>query len=589
MKTLIIVESPHKAQLIQGFLDDSYIVMASKGHITELAKGGKFGIGVDIENNFTPRYILSPDKVETLQDLMNAAKEVDLIVLASDPDREGEAIAWHLAKRLEDMGKPFKRAVFHEIKKTAVLKALNNMRDIDIDMFYSQQSRRILDRIVGFKASPFLMSFFGPKLSAGRVQSVVTRLIVDRDIEIKNHVPEEYWTIGVQLTDGETSFNTKYPYKISDKNTADDLKKRLSNKEYVVSNVVAAEEAKYPTAPLITSTLQRIMSKNHNMNVERTTTASQKVYETGFCTYVRTDSFRTDPEFLEETRQWLTDNNYKIPPKAIQYKNSDAAQDAHECIRPTDITLTPYNNMAIIDPDEKLVYEVIWKCFMASQMLPAVYNTLKVTAHVKNDKSAEVRTSGKALKSKGYLEILGINDTNSIDIPNLKVGDIVKLTDKKPVNVERKQTQPPPRYSEDKLIKTLVEKNIGRPSTYSNLISTVCTRNYVEQKGNVFYSTELGRKITEELIKHFTFLNYNYTAELEKKLDLIADKKVNSLDLLRDFYDAFAKEISSAYLLNGGKICPDCGNPMSEKTAKDGRKFIGCNNYPKCRKIINID
>jgi len=279
----------------------------------------------------------------------------------------------------------------------------------------------------------------------------------------------------------------------------------------------------------------------------------------------------------------LTDNKYQIPTSPNKYKNKDAAQDAHECIRPTEITLLPHDNMAIIDPDEKIVYETIWKYFVASQMMPAIYNTLKVTAHVKGDKTAEVRAAGKALKSKGFLDILQVSDNSSIDIPNLKKGDILKLSGEKAVKMEKKQTQPPPRYSEDKLIKELVSKNIGRPATYADLLSKICTRNYVEKHGQVFHATDLGKKIIDVLKTYFTFMDYDYTAKLENQLDEIEHKKVNHIDMLKKFYPHYKKELDTAYVGYGGCLCDKCGSPMSTRTAKkDGSKFLACSSYPKC-------
>jgi len=591
MKTLVIVESPAKAHHIQDFLGKDYEVMASVGHITELAKGGKFGLGVDVDNNFKPRYVISADKVSVLENLMEAAKRCDNILIASDPDREGEAIAWHLKERLEDFGKPIKRVVFNKISKPVVLKAIKNVRDVDMDLFHAQEARRILDRLVGFMASPFLMNFFGPKLSAGRVQSVVTRMIIDREREIEQFVPETYWTIQVNLSDGKDSFITKYPGKLTNQKTAEDMRDRLAvkNAEYIVSDVTADEEAKYPVAPLVTSTLQRIMSKQHKFSADRTMKAAQSLYESGYCSYIRTDSVRVADETIAEVRTWLKDNNYGLPAKPYSYKNAEAAQDAHECIHPTELTLLPQNNMAIIDPDEKLVYETIWSYFVASQMLPAKYNTLKITAHVKGDKSAEVRASGKALKSKGFLEILGIDDKSSIDIPNLSKGDILRLSDSKSVRLDKKQTQPPPRYSEDKLIKELVTKNIGRPATYADLLSKICTRNYVENKNNVFHATDLGKKITDILAEYFTFMDYDYTAKLEKQLDDIEHKKVDHIDMLKKFYPGFKKELDKAYLGHGGNLCDKCGSPMSTRTnKKDNSTFLSCTNWPKCNNTKSI-
>jgi DNA topoisomerase-1 len=587
MKTLVIVESPSKASKIQGYLGKDFIVMASKGHITDLAKGGKYGLGVDIDNNFKPRYVLMDDKLDVLDNLLAAAKKVDQIFVASDPDREGEAIAWHLANRLEDIGKPIKRMVFNEIKKDKLLKAVKDVRDIDMDLFHSQEARRILDRLVGFMASPFLMNFFGPKLSAGRVQSVVTRMVVDREYEIETFVPDEFWTIQVSLTkDGKEGFLTKYSGRLTTQADANTMKSRLDVKgiEYVVSEVLDEEEKRYPQPPLVTSTLQRLMSKMHGFDAARTMKAAQGLYESGYCTYIRTDSVRVGDDALEEVRQWIKDNNFELPKKAYLYKNKDAAQDAHECIRPSDLSLDPANQMAIINPDEKLVYETIWRCFIASQMVPAIFNTLKVTAHVKSDKLAEVKASGKALKSSGFLDVLGVSDDSKIEIPNLSVGDILNFFGKLPVRMEKKQTQPPPRYSEDKLIKELVNKNIGRPATYAELLSKITARLYVEKKGNVYHATDLGKKITGVLADFFTFMGYDYTAKMEQQLDEVESGKVNHVDMLKKFFPNFKQELDKAYLSQGGTLCEKCGSPMAVRTVKvDGSKFLACSAYPKCK------
>lgn len=587
MKTLVIVESPSKASKIQNYLGKDFIVMASKGHITDLAKGGKYGLGVDLNNGFKPHYVLMDDKLDILDKLLAAAKHVDQIFVASDPDREGEAIAWHLADRLDGVNKPIKRMVFNEIKKDKLQKAVKDVRDIDMNLFHAQEARRILDRLVGFMASPFLMNFFGPKLSAGRVQSVVTRMVVDREREIEAFIPEEFWTIQVCLSnDSKNSFMTKYSGKLTDQVSANNVKAKLSpsNGEYIVSEVISEEEKRYPQPPLVTSTLQRIMSKDYNFDAARTMKAAQGLYESGYCTYIRTDSVRVGDDALTDVRQWISDNGHVLMKKPYLYKNKDAAQDAHECIRPSDLSLDPNNQMAIIDPDEKLVYEIIWKYFIASQMAPAVYNTLKITAHVTNDKSAEVKASGKALKSSGYLDVLGITDDSKIDIPNLNVGDKLSLFGKIPVRLEKKQTQPPPRFSEDKLIKELVNRNIGRPATYADLLSKITNRLYVEKKGNVYHATDLGKKITDVLIEFFTFMGYDYTAKMEHQLDEIEHGKINHIDMLNKFFPHFKQEIDKAYISRGGTLCDKCKSPMAIRTAKaDGSKFLACSAYPKCK------
>lgn len=587
-KTLIIVESPSKGKTIQSYLGDSYIVLASKGHITELAKGGKHGIGIDVKNNFKPHYVLMSDKIDLMDEIINAAKKVEKIIIFSDPDREGESIAWHIAKRLEGIDKPIKRGIINTITKKDILKAIQSPKDIDENLFHAQEARRILDRIVGFSASPFLMNFFGNNLSAGRVQSVVTRMIIDREREIESFVPEDFWTIQVQLENNKGSFATKLVNKITDQKTADRIKKDLSTTDFIISSVIADEEKKYPPPPLVTSMLQRVMSRVHGFDADRTMKAAQTLYESGFCSYLRTDSVRISDDALKEVRDWLDNNSFSIPKKPNIYKNKEAAQDAHECIRPTDVSQLPTDNLGFVNNDEKLVYEMIWRYFVASQMNPAVYNTLKVTAQAQNNSTLEVRASGKALKTNGYLDVFGTSDDSKIDIPMLQIGDVVKLSGSDPVKVEKKQTQPPPRYSVDKLIKELENKEIGRPATYADLLSKISSRNYVEKKGNVFHATELGKKITDVLSDHFSFMNYTYTADLEKILDDIALGKVKHLDMLKGFYPSFKAELDKAYLDLGGHICDKCGSPMISKESKRG-KFLGCSAYPKCYNSKTIE
>jgi len=584
-KSLIIVESPSKANKIQEYLGDEYIVLASKGHIEDIAKGGRFGMGIDIENDFKPHYVLMQDKIATLDELIAATKQCDIIYISSDPDREGESIGWSVAKRLADCDKPIKRVVFNEITKKAIQKAIKGPRDIDMKIVNAQIARRVLDRLVGFMASPFLMNFFGPKLSAGRVQSVITRLVIDKEREIEAFVPEEFWTIQVNLSKDKDSFITKYSGRPTDVKSAEAMRLKLVNaKQYVVSEVLSQEETKYPQPPLITSALQRIMSKDHGVSADKTMLAAQALYESSYISYHRTDSKRVGDDALKEVRDYLTTNNFQIPKKPIVYKNTDAAQDAHECIRPTDLSLLPNSNYAIIDPIEKLVYETIWKYFVASQMTPAIYDTLKITAHVDSDKVAEVKASGKALKTKGYLEILGVDDGQKIEIPMLKVGDICQLSGKYPVKVEKKQTQPPARYSEDKLIKEMVARGVGRPATFSELLSKICVRNYVEKHGQVFHATELGKTITDELVKYFTFMDLNYTAKLEKQLDEIEAGKLDHVDMLKKFFPAFKEELNKAYMQHGSILCEKCNSPMVVRTNKnDGSQYLSCTAYPRCK------
>ena len=592
MKTLVIVESPSKAEKIQSYLGKNYVVLASKGHITDLAKGGTHGLGVDINNGFKPKYVLIDDKLNIVDTLIQKAKEVDQILVASDPDREGEAIAWHLAKRLEDVNKPIKRMVFNEIKKDKILKAVKNVRDINMDLFHAQEARRILDRLVGFTASPFLINFLGSNLSAGRVQSVVTKMVIDREQEIEKFVPEDFWTIQLSLSsDKKNGFLTKFNGKITDEVTAQDIYDKLSekNSEYIVSEVSDDDEKRNPNPPLVTSSLQQIMSKKHGFGADRTMKAAQALYESGYCTYIRTDSVRISDEALDEVRQYLSSNGHAIPAKPNLFKNKDDSQDAHECIRPSDINLIPGQNFAIIDLDEKLVYETIWRHFVSSQMTPAIFSTLKVTAYHKAYPELKVKASGKALKDSGFLEVLQIKDDSKIEIPNLTVGDVLSLFGKSPVKLEKKQTQPPARYSEDKLIKELVNKNIGRPATYAELLSKISNRNYVEKKGNVYHATDLGKKITNMLSQFFTFMQYNYTANMEQQLDEIENGKINHVEMLSNFYSQYKKELDAAYINLGGHLCNKCSSPMASRTAKNtGNKFLACTAYPKCKNTISL-
>lgn len=586
MKTLIIVESPAKGKSIQNYAGKDYKVVACKGHITDLAKGGIHGLGVDVDNKFKPRYVITDDQFETLEMLMDEANQCDQILVASDPDREGEAIAWHLWSRLEDMRKPIKRIEIHEITKKGVQNALKNQRDINMLLFRSQEARRILDRLVGFMASPFLMNFFGPNLSAGRVQSVVTRMVVDREREIEAFKPEEYWVIQAALANkSQHPFVAKYDIRVTNGTDAAAIKTELQGNNldsvFVVSEVDASEEKKKPAPPLVTAKLQQIMSKTHSMGADRTMKAAQALYENGYVTYIRTDSVRINDDAVKNAREWLKDNGYDIPKTVNSFKNKDAAQDAHECIRPTDLTIGPGTPELI--GDEAKVYEVIWKYFLASQMTPAVYNTLKVVIALKSNKKHVLKATGKSLKSEGFLKMLGVTDQSKIDIPDLHEGEELTLFGKEPVTAEQKFTQPPARFSESHLIETLEKKNIGRPATYAELLSKISARNYVEKHGNVYHPTDLGKMITDELVKFFSFMEYDYTADMEDKLDLIATGKVEQLNMLTEFFVPFKSELNKAYTMHGSESCPKCKSPMTLRTAKNGDKFWGCSAYPKCK------
>lgn len=594
MKTLIIVESPNKAKKLRDYVGKDYVVQASRGHITDLAKGGKHGLGVDVEHDFTPRYVIVDDQMETLEMLTKEAEACDQILIASDPDREGEAIAWHLWSRLEDLRKPIKRIEFNEITKKAVQESLKHPRDINMSLFRSQEARRILDRLVGFMASPFLMNFFGSGLSAGRVQSVVTRMVVDREREIEVFKPEEYWVIQAALANtAKESFTAKYDSRVTNATDAAIVKKELLGNQldavYIVNEVDAAEEKKKASPPLVTSKLQQIMSKNHSISADRTMKAAQSLYENGHVTYIRTDSIRINDDSLKEVRAYLKDKGFEIPKTANVFKNKESAQDAHECIRPTDLSMGP-DTSTFSDADEKLVYEVIWRYFLASQMMPAVYSTLKVSLQLKDNDKHILKASGKALKSLGHLEILNVSDDTKIEIPNLKKGEWLTLHGKNPVTTEQKFTQPPGRYSESHLLEVLDKKSIGRPATYAELLSKIAVRNYVEKHGNVYHPTDLGKKITDELVKFFSFMEYDYTSNLELSLDKIAQGHIDYLDVIKDFYNMFSPELKKAYNSHSDAndtFCGKCSFVLLKTNGQYG-EYLKCSNSAcRYRKSIN--
>lgn len=587
LKTLCIVESPSKAVKLAEYLGDDYIVKASKGHILQLASGGKHGLGVNINNQFQPRYVLMDDKIDLMQELMNLAANAKEVLLMPDPDREGLAIARHLYERLKEYNSSFKRITFTEISKKAIKQALTTPEDIlstdNVNMYHSQTARRVLDRLVGFLASPFLMNVFGSNLSAGRVQSCLVRFVVDREAEIDAFVPEDYWNIHTALTNGIDTFSAKYEGRITNQHAANNIYQALSKSSFVVSSVEATQEKKKPYPPLTTAKLQQIMSKRYGMDATRTMSSAQNLYEQGTISYHRTDSVNISEDAIKDTRQYLKEVALDIPKVANRYTSKASSQGAHECIRPTNSFDKP-DHIGLYG-DEQQVYDTIWRYFLASQMCPAIYDTLKVKIQVIGNPELTLVASGKALKYAGFLQMLGVQDDNKIDIPSLKVGDRLKLANDKAVISEKKQTQPSPRFSEATLIEILEKKGIGRPSTFATLLSTITQRNYVEKRGNTYYPTDLGKKITQELMKWFSFLEYNYTADLEGKLDDIAEGKLEITQMLQSFYEEFQQQLEKAYVQHGYIFCDKCkGGILKEITVKSGDKFWGCSNYSNgCR------
>lgn len=588
---LIIVESPNKVKKIQEYLGDEYIVIASYGHICDLAKGqAKFGIGIDIENNFKPHYALMKDKIDVLDAILNNAEKSTGILLACDEDFEGEAICNHINRYLLSTNKPVRRIKFSEITKSAILKAINNPVDIDQNIVKAQEGRRILDRIIGFMVSPYLMNFYGNNLSAGRVQSVAVRMIVDRENEIQQFKPEEFWNIYTKfLTTNNEVVSTKFKGKTQNKEETDRLIKLIKdNNDFYVYSVASSKKKEKPPAPLTTAALLQNMAKKFSFEPERTMKAAQSLYENGLCTYIRTDSTRIAEESLAPVRKYLSKLGYEIPDKPNTYATKASAQDAHECIRPTNIETNLDNAWsATVSGDDKEVYNVIWKFFVASQMKPAIWDTMNVIIKSHSKDKLSFTTSGKALSYKGYLQIFEDISTDKIDIPLLKNGDELKMSDIKP---EQKFTQPSPRYNVATMLEELEAKQIGRPATYADITQKIEHRNYVEKKGSTYRPTELGIKITNILVKLFPFMEYNYSAAMEKQLDDIAAGKLDRTVMLEEFFKPFKQQLNKAYLEQGSLLCEKCKSPMIKRLVKDtGKMFLGCSSYPHCKFTLTAD
>lgn len=580
-KKLVIVESPAKGKTIQKYLGDDYIVMASYGHVVDLPQKE---LGVDVNNNYKAKYVIMPDKINTIDNLINATENCSEIYLATDPDREGEAISWHLWQRLESSRRPIKRVTFNEVTKSSLEKAIKNAGNIDTKSVKAQEARRIIDRLVGYMVSPFVINNFGQNNSAGRVQSVAARIIVQRENEITNFKPEEYWNIFANLTnDQKTSFQVKYDNKISSKKDAEQVKTDCLGGQFIVEKVISKEKKENPQPPMVTAKLQQIMARKYNFSSDHTMKLAQTLYESGYCTYIRTDSTRISDDALKAVRKWLSENGHEIPKTAKQYKAKKEAQDAHECIRPTNINNVPGD--LSLGEDEAKLYKVIWQYFVSSQMMPAVFDTLEI--RVKSVKTPKhiFRATGKALKSKGYLDISSDQVADQkIDLPNLKEKDLLDLFGKTPIMCEQKFTQPPPRFTEETLIKYLEDNQIGRPATYAQITKTITSRNYVEKKGKSYYATDLGKKITDVLSKFFPFMQFQYTANLEKQLDQIADGKLDSIKMINDFFIPFKDQLALAYKDYGTETCPKCGNALfKRKNKKDNSEFFGCSGYPHCK------
>lgn len=608
MKKLVIVESPSKSKTIEKYLGSDYKVVSSKGHIRDLATTGKGGLGIDIENDFTPNYIISKEKKDTVKDLMAAAKKCSEVYLASDPDREGEAIAWHLAEVLGVDKSLCNRVIFNEITRNAVIEAFKSPRTIDMDLVKSQETRRILDRIIGFKLSGLLQNKIKSK-SAGRVQSVALNLIVEREKEIQAFKSEEYWTIDALVEKENKKFKASLSKingkkaKISNEQEAEDIKKAC-NGDYVVTKIENKSKKKQPKLPFITSTLQQEASTKLNFSSKKTMQIAQKLYEgisikgnqEGLITYMRSDSTRLSDVFVKEAFNYIEYTYGKKYVGKVHQKNNKNVQDAHEAIRVTHIEYTPDSIKGDLTNDEYKLYKLIYARTIAYLMAPSVSDQMNVT--IMNNQH-EFNATGSVLTFDGYLKAYKDYEQNKDELlPAMSEQEVLKS-----VCLESKQhfTEPPLRYSEARLIKEMEEKGIGRPSTYATIIETIQKRLYVElikssenSKTKVFIPTEQGFLTDKKLQEYFSsIINVSYTAEMEKDLDEIAEGNKESVKELRAFYDKFIPLLDQAYEnmekmapQKTGEICPDCGSELVYRNGKFGR-FISCSNYPTCKYTKN--
>lgn len=608
-KKLVIVESPAKAKTIKKYLGRGYDVVASMGHVRDLPKSK---LGVDIENNFTPQYINVRSQSEVIKKLKIAAKDKSKIYLATDPDREGEAISWHLATLLSVDLNDENRVTFNEITPSGVKAGMNSPRKVDIDLVNSQQARRILDRIVGYKLSPFLWKKVKSGLSAGRVQSVTVKLIVDREEEIKSFISEEYWSVEASLNkiNDKEEFAVKF-YGLNDKkqdikskDEADTIIKESSKCDFLVKDIKKSIRKKHPSPPFITSTLQQEASNKLGFQSKRTMRAAQELYEgievdgmgaVGLITYMRTDSLRISDDARQAAYKYISETYGKdyIPKSDNIYKSKKSSQDAHEAIRPSIPELTPMNLKSSLTSDQYKIYSLIWKRFIASQMVDSLLDTisLKISAS-----KYTFKASGFTVKFDGFTVLYDINKEGETKLPLLEINEKLNLN-----NIKGNQhfTQPPPRYTEATLIKVLEENGIGRPSTYAPTITTVLSRNYVERDAKQLKPTLLGEITTNLMKEHFVnIVDADFTANMEEKLDMIQDGKIEWTEILDGFYDDFSNSLEVAEVKTEGQSfkipdeesdvdCDLCGKKMVIKVGRFG-KFLACPGYPDCKNTKRI-
>lgn len=598
MKNLVIVESPSKSKTIEKYLGKDYKVVSSKGHIRDLTTTGKFGFGVDVDNGFTPSYAPIKGKKKTITELKKMGKASDKVYLASDPDREGEAIAWHLKDAMDLNDNDYDRVVFNEITKDKVLEAFNHPRKIDDNLVKSQETRRILDRIIGFRLSKLMQSKTGGK-SAGRVQSVALKLIVDREREIESFIPEKYYTItGIfDNFDAALFAYKKDNIEIKEESKKDEIMKALS-KSFVVESIEKKNKNKKAKAPFTTSTLQQTASTRLNFSGKRTMSIAQKLYEgidigtetTGLITYMRTDSIRLSDEFIKNTYAYID----KIYGKEYvgyvkQTKNKENVQDAHEAIRPTNINNTPEKVKKYLTEEEYKLYRMIYYRALASLMKDA---KAKTTTIILDNNDYKFKTTGSVVEFDGYLKVYGEYETSEDKIlPDLE-NKLNKELISEDILAEEHFTKPKPRYTEAKLIKELEELGIGRPSTYVKIIDTLKERNYIKLDDKKFYPTDIGIETTDKLQEFFkNIINVEYTRDMEEDLDKIAEGNKVWNKILDSFYKNFEPLVETAFKdmekkapEETGEACPECGKPLVIRKGRYG-DFVACSNYPECKYI----
>jgi len=623
-KSLVIVESPAKARTISRYLGKGYQVAASVGHVRDLPAKE---LGVDVEKGFEPKYVTIRGKGKILQDLKKKAKDAEEVILATDPDREGEAIAFHVAEQLGFKKEPrrFHRVTFREITRDAVIRAMEHAGDLDMEKVEAQQARRILDRLVGYQVSPFLWKPVRPGLSAGRVQTVALRLICEREDEISAFQSEEYWSIVALLEKDGHAFEAKLhqidgkAFTLASEEETRAVLQDVEDRSFLVSEVKRRERRKTPFPPFTTSTLQQEAAKRLRFSARRTMRTAQRLYEgvevgnrgsVGLITYMRTDSTRISASAAAQARDWIRgefgDSFLPQSPRLFQGKQQKGAQEAHEAVRPTDTNLHPNEIRHLLQPDEAQLYELIWLRFVASQMAAAVYDTTTADFDLRGSTGRHYlfRATGSVVKFPGftrlYLDSTELGDHRRLDdlepLPELEEGDVTRVTELRP---NQHFTQPPPRFSEASLVRELEKLGIGRPSTYAQIISTIQDRGYVEAEKGRFYPTPLGDTVAKLLVRVFPdIFDVDFTSRMEGELDRVEDGAVRWRDLLKGFYGPFqaqlqagasrSEEIIKELLAAEGETCDVCGRPMQVRWNKFGR-FLGCSGYPECQSTRPLD